>query len=209
MNNFDRIAPLYDLMSRIVFGQSIIKSQTYFLTSIKPQSRILIIGGGTGQILNYLDSLSMPLQVTYIEQSRIMLKKSQNRQPFRKLEVKYILGNELSIPNVKYEVVLTAFFLDVFQERHLEKVVAILANKLELDGQWMVTDFVQTSIRWQRMLLRLMYFFFKHTTGLQGNKLLDFSSYLSALGFAIIQEKEFYHKMIKSTIYQRSDIMDT
>ena len=205
MNNFDRIAPLYDFLTRVIFGKSIMRSQTYFFNCIRPNSKILIIGGGTGKVLNHLDSLAIPLSVTYIERSQVMLEKSEMHEPFLNLQVEFILGNETSIPVQKYDLVLTAFFLDVFKENHLTKVVKILSEVLEPKGQWVVTDFMKTSVIWQRILVRLMYFFFRITTGLEGDKLLDFKTYLNDLGFTSIQEKAFYHNMIKSTVYQRTD----
>ena len=49
--NFDRIAFAYDALKYLVFGGSLHQAQTFLVPFIPTCSDILIIGGGTGQII--------------------------------------------------------------------------------------------------------------------------------------------------------------
>ena len=79
-NNYDRIARYYDTLSRLVFFRSQIKAQTDQLQVIPPGSRILIVGGGTGWILEEIAKVQASgLSITYVEISEEMLRLSKER----------------------------------------------------------------------------------------------------------------------------------
>ena len=205
MNNFDIIAPIYDFLAKLVFGKALIHSQTYFLSQVKAGSQILIIGGGTGKVLDYFNSLSSPLSIVYVEKSARMLDLAKKRGPFVNMEIRYVHGDERSVPPDKYDVIFTAFFLDVFIEKHLVGVIRLLNGSLKKNGKWLVTDFVNTSIFWQKWLVRLMYWFFKTTTNLESNTLLDFDIFLIHSGLKRISYKGFYFNMMQSAVYEKTD----
>jgi hypothetical protein len=49
LNQYDKIAFIYDRLTTIVFGKSMAEAQKFFLPKIKPGSKILIIGWGNGK----------------------------------------------------------------------------------------------------------------------------------------------------------------
>ena len=50
-NGFDKIAPFYDSLKRLVFGNALAESQRALLASIKKNGNVLIIGGGPEKYL--------------------------------------------------------------------------------------------------------------------------------------------------------------
>lgn len=203
MNDFNYIAPFYDALGRIVFGNALIKSQSYHLQGIQPNSEILIVGGGSGRILTEFDKLSIPLSVTYVEKSSKMVELSKNKGPFKNLSVHFVCGECKDITVKNFDVIFTAFFLDVFRSANLHWVIQCLKTLLGPDGIWIVTDFIRTPTLWQRLLIRSMYAFFRITAGLEGNKLLDFEKYLIEKDLNKGRCKTFYKGMIESAIYYK------
>ena len=68
-----------------------------------------------------IDSLKLSVKVTYVEQSVKMIELAKTMAPFQTLEIDFIEGNEDSIPENQYDVLFTAFFLDVFKEDHCQE----------------------------------------------------------------------------------------
>ena len=96
-NGFDRLAPIYDPLARMIYGKSIVQAQTSFLSIIPPFSKVLILGGGTGWLLTELLRGHPTCEVWYIESSANMLSMTikKNGHPGR---VHFILGTEKDIP---------------------------------------------------------------------------------------------------------------
>ena len=77
-NNYNTIAGYYDFLSRTIFQRSIINAQVALLSYIKPNSTVLIVGGGTGWILEKIEPAG--LEITYVEISENMLALSRKRK---------------------------------------------------------------------------------------------------------------------------------
>ena len=78
-SNFNLIAPVYDFLAKMVFGSHLKKAQTIFLNQIKEGDRVLVVGGGTGWILEELNQLNKPIKVVYVEPSTKMMSLSKAR----------------------------------------------------------------------------------------------------------------------------------
>ena len=202
-NDFDRIATFYDRLAGLVFGKAIQRSQAYFLRKIMPGSQVLILGGGSGHILDALDQLGIQMQVVYIERSAKMLQLSRGRLLSRRLSVSFIHGTGADIPPRKFDVVITAFFLDVFEEKGLSRVMKTIDGQLKFGGKWLQTDFVNTSSLWQRALVKCMYLFFRVFTNLEGSKLINFSPLFAQLGFEKEASRYFFKNMIVTEVYTK------
>ena len=56
--DFNTVARPYDFISRLVFGDSLVEAQTSLLHYIPSNSQILIVGGGTGWILEEISKIN-------------------------------------------------------------------------------------------------------------------------------------------------------
>lgn len=201
MNNFDAIARYYDALARMVFGDSILKAQTHFLHVIKPSSNVLILGGGTGWILDELNRRQNPINIWYIELSDEMLSKAKRRnQSF--LTVRFIHGSEEDIPdNILFDAVITNFFLDLFRLDQFNTVIDTILPSLRLGGNWLVCDFVNHKW-WHRIFLWVMYRFFKFTASIDASELPPWEELMRLAGHEVYTSS-FFNNFIKSSVFRK------
>lgn len=204
--NFNNIAPYYDQLSKIVFGDAIVNSQLYLLNFINAKSTILIVGGGTGWILNEI-SKKYPtgLEITYIEISEKMIELSKKRD-FGKNKVIFINESmQEAVLYQEFDVVITPFVLDNFSNETTKEIFKKIDNKLKSSGKWLFSDF-QLSAKhslWQKPLLRLMYFFFRVMCNIEASSLPETSSLFDGSDYKKISSKTFFHDFICSSFYQK------
>lgn len=208
-NNFDRIAFLYDRLAKLIFSSSIKNAQLVHLDVIPDKGKVLIIGGGTGWILNEIFKKKLDVHITYIELSQKMLHSSKRSVSKSKVsQVHFIHGDEESLKLLKsqFDVIITNFFLDVFQEKRLLKVMYDLKLLLNQDGFWINTDFVKHYDSgynfWKRGLIKIMYIFFRILCNVEGSRLLNFKEYFSTLELNHMDNQRFFYDMIHADLYK-------
>ncbi|MDQ3535472.1 MAG: class I SAM-dependent methyltransferase [Bacteroidota bacterium] len=207
-NDFDSIASFYDILVRIVFQKSLFNSQLTYLKNIPSQAKVLIIGGGSGWIINEILKVKPDVEIIYIELSKKMLNISKSKIPesYHK-KIIFIHGDETDIDNIQeYDVLITNFFLDVFSEIRLLKIVKLLQEKLQKKGLWILTDFVNPpkfSIKhiFQILLIKIMYIFFRLICRLEGDKLLDHKKIIQKAGLQLTDTKKFFYNMIEANLF--------
>ncbi len=198
---FDRIATVYDGLARLVFGNSIQHAQQYFLNDIASQSKVLILGGGTGKFLDTLVTLKPACDVWYIEASQKMLELSKIKNNHAN-HVHFIHGTEDSIPQgVTFDVVILNFYLDLFTDASLDVVLKKIQKALKSDALWFVTDFVEGNKWWKNILLRIMYTFFQMTCNIETARLPNWNQHLIIIGLNKLKSKSFYKGFIEATVY--------
>jgi ubiquinone/menaquinone biosynthesis C-methylase UbiE len=201
--NADVIAPVYDSLSRLVFGNSLYEAAAWTYSFIPSNSKILIVGGGTGTILTDLDKPGAGFMIDYVELSSVMVSLSERRAPFNHIHVNFHQCDIMTWRDGSdYDVIITPFFLDCFGKADLELVMRRLTRLIKSDGFWCFTDFVETKSKWQRALIRLMYLFFRLTTGLTNDRLPDYDTVFRANSLRLTAVQTFYHGMIESRLYQ-------
>ena len=204
--NYDMIAPIYDLTSCIVFGRTIAKAQICLLRFIPAGSRVLIAGGGTGWILEEITKLqSDGLEIDYVEASAKMMQLSQRRN-YKSNVVNFIQSPIENYNTEKqYDVIITPFLFDNFKAHKLEIVFEKLHAQLKTDGLWLYADFVydqEISPMWQKLLLRIMYLFFRITTGVETSELFSVTGYF-AESYLQVYESYRYADFIRSAVYRK------
>ncbi|HXA02171.1 MAG TPA: class I SAM-dependent methyltransferase [Cytophagaceae bacterium] len=224
--NFDHIARYYNILSTIVFGSSIHKAQLQFLDRIPENSNVLIIGGGSGKFLKEFccwpvggQSREMLIKsrikkILYVEYSAEMIRLSKEAIgviPENKL-VEFRLGTEADLRNDEvFDVVITHCFLNLFEGLQLRSVMNKINSHLTPGGIWLFSDFRISSNRfhkiWQGLLTKIMYLFFRITTGLQNKNLEKFDDLFIAMQLIKVEEKFFYAKMISAVHYQKGSFM--
>jgi len=202
LNGFDRIAFLYDFLATLVFGRAIMNSQKYFLDEISGSSKILILGGGSGDLLAALLKRNPYCEVWYIEASKKMITLSISKIKPECL-VHFIHGTEQEIPtSIKYDAAITNFYLDLFTDPFLEDVVNRIQSVLKPGACWLATDFIKGNPWWQKEMLRIMYWFFSITCHIEPKQLPDWTGSMEKAGGKEIKSKAFYSGFIKTSLYQ-------
>lgn len=202
--NYDPVAFYYDNLTKFVFGNAIKESQQFLINVIKEKSKILIIGGGSGWILEAISArYSRGLEITYIEYSKkmIALSKIKNRGENK---VEFINQSIFDVElNNQYDVVITPFIFDNFSASSIDAIINKINKQVVKDGLWLHADFQNTAQNawWQRLLLRCMYLFFKLTCNIEAFKLSETRSKFERAGYKIISSKTFYSNFICSIVY--------
>jgi len=201
INNFDFVAPFYDVLARIIFGKNIKTAQTHFLNHIPNDAHILILGGGSGVILKEIFAQKNSRQILYIEKSKKMI--ALSKKQLTKLQLEQVVFAQDMGENINqvFDVIITNFFLDVFEKTGLENMMKLLRGLLSEDGIWLFTDFKNQNIWWQKMLLKLMFTFFRLFANLESKQLYDFEELFDACGMTSLKSKSFFHEMIISHVY--------
>lgn len=207
-NNFNFVAPFYDPLARLIFGSSIKNAQTWLLNFVPENARVLIIGGGTGWILEEMLQQKKASQILYLEASDKMLLQSRKRYancPQKSATaVEFRLGTEQDLkPDETFDVVFTGFLLDLFLPENLQKLMQKLYAHLNPNGLWLVADFAPQNATkiWQKSLLKTMVLFFKLTASLQANQLPEIDKAFENFPLQQQQKKLFYHKLIFGAVY--------
>lgn len=201
-SGFDRIAPYYDFLARLVFGKSIVRTQTYFLDQIPDRATVLILGGGTGWILNEIMCQTEVSRIWYIDASHAMVRKAKEKNVHAET-IQFIVGALQDLPSeIRFDVVITNFYLDLFTDDHVRNIIHDVKGRLNQKGYWLVSDFVNSSNRWHRLLLWSMYRFFKIVCRIETAKLPSWELLLEGTQLLKLKEKYFYSGFIKSVVYR-------
>lgn len=204
-NNFDRVAWCYDWLSFLVFGNALKHSQFLLLEQLDGCEKVLIIGGGTGWILPEILKRNDIQEIDYVESSLKMLEKARKQKLSPSLKVNFIHGDEQSIVSTEYyDAVLAFYFFDLFPKRKQEKLISIIVNSLNVGGKLLVADFYlsEKSPFWQKMLMKLMYFFFRVTSDVEVARLEDFRTGLKK-SFEYCSSVAGFRGMILSEVYKK------
>jgi len=207
--NYNNSAWFYDAVSRLVFGESLINAQKYPLQFTPANAHILIIGGGTGRILEEITKFQPSgLEITYVEVAADMmaLSKKRNTGDNRVIFINDSIEN-VSLP-IKIDVVITAFLFDNFHEETLTKIFGHIHSMLKADGLWLNTDFQLTGKWWQRVLLKCMLLFFKLLCNIESSKLPDIERQFKLHGYTVMAEKTFYEEFVASKVYKKTEGTD-
>ena len=200
MANYNYIARYYDTLARLVFGNTIRLSQINYIHQLKAGSKVLIVGGGTGWILDHLpdDCTS----VTYVDSSKKMIDLARRHR--MKFPVNYLQSpiEELKSLETDYDAIILNFFLDQFTESQIQNLSLDFKDMLKKDGRILVTDFVVNGSKWQKFLLRVMYSFFSLTVGLKVNQLPNWREQMNATGMVTLESSYFFDNFIISCVYR-------
>ncbi|MFT4205357.1 MAG: methyltransferase [Chitinophagaceae bacterium] len=205
-NNYDRLAPFYDFISRAVYGQALVRAQRSVLHFLEDGQDVLVVGGGTGWILDEIEKLERKnIAVTYIEASSKMIALARKRKVSFPVDFicEYIENVAFSSPQLHgessphnipspqsgqagtlrrsgyFDIVITPFFFDNFSEEKCLFLFEKMDKMLRQNGLLLYVDFrltPQNCKKWKRFLLWTMYLFFRVLTHIETKQLVDMAS---------------------------------
>jgi ubiquinone/menaquinone biosynthesis C-methylase UbiE len=202
--SFNNSAWFYDGLSRLVYGKAIINAQLYLLSFIKPGSNVLIVGGGTGWILDELTKLRPSgLQITYVEVAADMMALSRKRNTNDNIVI--FINDAIENVNIaqQFDVAITPFLFDNFKEETLKTVFDQIHSLLKPTGLWLNCDFQLTGKWWQEILLKSMFLFFKTICGIEASKLPGIESCFTLNGYKVLDERMFFNDFIVARAYKK------
>jgi len=200
--NFNNSAWFYDRLSRLVYGKALIGAQVYLLQCVLPNSNILIIGGGTGWILEELTKIHpASLNITYAEVAPKMIALSQKRN----IGNNHVVFINDAIENISlsadFDVVITPFLFDNFTEQTALQVFEHIHQLLKPNGLWLNCDFQHSGKWWQGVLLRSMILFFRVVCDIEASQLPDIEKHFDKHGYKMVARQTFYDDFIISKVW--------
>jgi hypothetical protein len=109
-------------------------------------------------------------------------------------------------PSAPYDLVVTHFFLDCFVREELKLITAKLAEAAGPGTIWLLADFTiplggKMARFHARAWLRVMYLFFRCTTRIAANEIIDPTPFLNRHGFVRVAQKVSRAGMLKSDLF--------
>lgn len=212
--SFDRLAPYYRWMELILAGGKLHRCRTAFLGQIPTPKNILLLGEGHGRSLVEFRRRFTNAQITCVDASAGMLTESRQHLIRKNLEaggVEFIHADVLNWapPPSRYDLVVTNFFLDCFRPDQLKSIISKVAASTTQDASWLLADFQIPDVRLRRirsrLILWLLYRFFRATTRLPASKLTRPDSFLEKAGFTLRRRIESEWGLLHSDWWRREN----
>ncbi len=215
-DGFGRLAYVYEGLERAVFGDLLTRARGACLRDLHGADTILILGEGDGRFLLPLLERQPRAHVTVLENSAGMIQRAKARVlarlPDAQARVTWWHQDALTapLPTAHYDAVVTLFFLDVFPEEMLGALTATLSRSLKSGGRWLVTDFAAPhtlATRWARLysrvLVALMYTFFRLQTALPAKTVVPPGPFLRADGLEPIRTEHFRGGFVYTQVWRK------
>lgn len=202
--NYNNSAWFYDTLARLVYGKALVNAQVYLLKHIPQKAKVLIVGGGTGWILEEITRIQLSgLQITYVEIAPNMMALSKKRNVGNN-QVTFINDaiENVDLPT-NFDIAFTPFLLDNFTEESLNKIFTSIAVSLKPNALWLNTSFQLTGKWWQRVMLQSMFILFKVICNIEASKLPEINRCFEEKHFKLIEQQNFFGEFIGARVYQK------
>ena len=205
--NCDPIARWYRWLEYVGFGSELERRRRALLPEVAGARRALVLGEGDGRFLVRLVEQNRGASIDYVDLSGRMLDLARRRAGTD--SVNYIQGDALTIylPPGKYDLVVTHFFLDCFDEETAARMVKRVSESARPRAQWLISEFRQPKSGWQaawaRIWLTALYLFFRITTGLKTRRLVDHHPLLAKHGFRLKRAESALFGLLASELWTR------
>lgn len=199
--SFNVVAPFYDRLAALIFGDEITRAQIHFLKQLEDAKSVLVLGGGSGLALKDFIS-SVESKIIYVDSSERMIALAKKNLASSLHRIHFICGTEANIPNETFDAVVMNFFLDMFPEEEFDTVVHRIKEKLSQNSKVIVTDFVTTNKLFHKALLVLMYRFFSLTCYIKATRLPEWNLKLQRAGLIQLNCRAFFNGFIETAVYK-------
>ena len=212
--NFDALAPHYRWLEAVLANGKLHRCRTAFLAEIDRPERILLVGEGHGRCVVECVRRFPGARITCVDSSAGMIAAAQSRLTRHGGEtgrVSWIHASALewTPPAAAFDLVVTQFFLDCFRAEQVAAVISRLATAAAPGADWLVADFQVAPAGWKRarsrLILRLMYAFFRALTQLAADRLTPPDLHLRRSGFALRRRIETEWGLLHSDWWVRSE----
>ena len=212
--NFDRLAPYYRWMEFILAGGKMQRCRTAFLSQIPTPKNVLLLGEGHGRSLVECRRTFANAKITCADASADMLiqaRRQLSRYNLKTNQVEFIHVDALNWapPPHRYDLVVTNFFLNCFRPDQLESIISKVAASATPDASWLLADFKIPDLGWRcfrsRLILWLLYRFFRATTRLPAHKLTKPDSLLEKAGFTLQRRIESEWGLLHSDWWRKEN----
>jgi ubiquinone/menaquinone biosynthesis C-methylase UbiE len=207
--NCDRIARWYRWLEYAAFGGELERRRSRFLPEVADFRRALVLGDGDGRFLAKLTEQRRDAAIDYLDLSQRMLALARKRAASGG-QVTFHHADALAAPLLQseYDLIVTHFFLDCFDPPAASALISRVAAAAQPKACWLVSEFHQPPSGWPSiwasLWLRLLYLFFRVTTGLRTRRLVDHHPLLGREGFRLARRESAWFGLLASELWVRS-----
>jgi ubiquinone/menaquinone biosynthesis C-methylase UbiE len=205
--NCDPIARAYRWFEYAAFGRELERRRYRYLAEISGAQNALVLGDGDGRFLARLLASAPEVHVELVDLSQRMLDLARRRSCSSRLTCQHGDARTIPLPPSQFDLVATHFLLDCFDREDLAIVVSRIADAARPQATWLVSEFRQppSGLRaaWAWLWLRVLYLFFRITTGLQVRGLTDHRPLLETCGFKLEQTEEAWFGLLASEVWRK------
>jgi ubiquinone/menaquinone biosynthesis C-methylase UbiE len=195
--SFDVLAPHYRWMEFVLAGEKLQRCRTAFLDSVAGAKNILILGEGNGRFLLECRRKSPDARITCVDASARMLSLARKRLDASVgcERIEFVCADALGWRprDGEFDVIVTHFFLDCFRADQLEVLAGKLSRAAAPRANWLLADFQMAATGAQRIrsrvILWMMYRFFRIVTRLPAVKLTSPDAILQQQGFRLYERR--------------------
>jgi ubiquinone/menaquinone biosynthesis C-methylase UbiE len=199
--NADRIARLYRWIEYATFGNALQQRRMAFLAEVAHARRVLVLGDGDGRFLEKLAEHNPQAHFDYVDLSGHMLALARARAGTERVTYHQADALEIALPERGYDLIVTHFFLDCFDEAAATRLVERVTRAACPNARWLVSEFRRTW--WSPPILAGLYLFFRITTGLKTRRLIDHHPLLAGRGFRIARAQSAWCGLLASELWAR------
>lgn len=210
--SFDRLATVYRMMESILAGNKLQRCRVAHLAQARQVRKALLLGEGHGRFIVPLLKMNPGVQVTSVDMSAGMLEETKLAMVLAGLDptqVRFIQADALTwqSDNSGFDLISTHFFLDCFTAGQLDSLLPKLSALAAPEAIWIVSDFCSPDkgvarLR-ARMILWLMYRFFRVVTRLPATHLAEYTERLHQQGFRLEKREHFEWGLLRADLWRR------
>lgn len=189
---YSRLAGVYSLLETFVYGDGLRRARKALLPRLNPPRRVLILGDTNARMLRAILERYPVRDATMVEFSEGMLARAlvrAERAPWAahcRLHWHLHDARTWDYPAGAFDLVVTTFFLDLFQPTDAQALVRRFAHTLRPGGQWLEVDFAPGAPWWARLRRQAAYRFFRMAVGLRARELPPTEQLAWAGGFGVV-----------------------
>jgi ubiquinone/menaquinone biosynthesis C-methylase UbiE len=210
--NFDSLAPHYRWMEFVLAGEKLQRCRTAFLDRISAPENMLIWGEGNGRFLVECCRKWRDARIVCADASEGMLALANERVERFGLDatrIEFLRADVLNWSPLRkaFDLVVTHFFLDCFRTDQLQQIIDKLAFAARPNVSWILADFQIPHVglqKWRaRLILKVMYIFFRVVTRLPARQLISPDPYLTNKEFFLRERRVSEWGLLHSDWWQR------
>lgn len=196
-DKYKLVGPVYDWLSAVYSGKSIHHCKVAMLDHLKPGDKVLFAGVGHGK--DAVHAAKLGAQVTVVDLSETMLKNFQRNMDKEGITVKIrqVHSDIMKVEEYEqYDMVVANFFLNVFDEEMMVRVLEHLIKLGKPGADVVVGDFSYPTGNILSRAVKVAYWygavlFFWAFAGNAVHKIYNYPEWMKRLGLHIREQRHF------------------
>lgn len=189
------LSRFYQPLSKVVFGGDLVEANQAFIAE-NLGKKIHIIGGGDGTSYRVFGE---KLEGVFWEKSPAMIRFAKRNLQSSRLEFR--LGEFAPLESEEAEVVILPFVLDTLRDEEIRELLRKIKRAIGPRGKLIVSDFYPAETFGQRILEKVMLWFFRWIAQHPRKDIPFLPLFLEKEGFRLVERRTWRKGWIFSAVY--------